>query len=422
MKNLNIDELYETTIESLENEGNGVCKINGMVVFVPKALPGEKVLIRITDIKKNFAKGKIYELITKSENRVKPNCPYYDECGGCNLRHQNRKSNIEFKKSKVENALKRIGKIDVKVEDVVECKKEDNYRNKASFKVEDNKIGFYRENTYQLIDIENCKLLEPEINKALEYVRGYLESNNNEIKTITIKLGNALNELLIDINSLNDKDIKIIDYLLDNLVNLKTIIFNGKVVYGNGYISQVINNLMFNCSSKSFFQVNDKQAEKLYDIAIKEAKVNSDDVVLDLYSGTGTITNLVSLHAKKVIGIEIVEDAVKDAISNAKLNNISNTSFICGDAGIKIKDIKEKIDIMFIDPPRKGLDKKTIDIIKKINPKKVIYISCNPVTMARDLNLLNDLYNVQKVIPVDMFVNTSHVECISVLKEKNIDL
>lgn len=420
INNLKIDEVYETIIESLENEGNGVCKINGMVVFVPKALPGEKVLVRITDVKKNFAKGKIYELIKESDKRVKPNCPYYDECGGCNLRHQDKKANIEFKKSKVENALKRIGKIDAKVEDVVTCKKEDNYRNKASFKVEDNKIGFYRENTYQLINIEECKLLEPEINKALNYIRSYLESNNNEIKTITIKLGNALNELLIDINSLDDNDIKIIDYLLDNLVNLKTVVFNSKIVYGNGYISQVINNLMFNCSSKSFFQVNDKQAEKLYDIAIKEAEVTSEDVVLDLYSGTGTITNLVALYAKKVIGIEIVEDAVKDAISNAKLNNISNTSFICGDAGVKIKDIKEKIDIIFIDPPRKGLDKKAIDIIKKMNPKKVIYISCNPVTMARDLNLLNDMYDVKKVIPVDMFVNTSHVECISILKKLDL--
>ena len=226
--------------------------------------------------------------------------------------------------------------------------------------------------------------------------------------------------MLIDINSLDDNDIKIIDYLLDNLVNLKTVVFNSKIVYGNGYISQVINNLMFNCSSKSFFQVNDKQAEKLYAIAIKEAEVTNQDVVLDLYSGTGTITNLVALYAKKVIGIEIVEDAVKDAISNAKLNNISNTSFICGDASVKIKDIKDKIDIIFIDPPRKGLDKKTIDIIKKINPKKVIYISCNPVTMARDLNLLNDIYSVKKVIPVDMFVNTSHVECISILKKLDL--
>ena len=175
---------------------------------------------------------------------------------------------------------------------------------------------------------------------------------------------------------------------------------------------------MFNVSAKSFFQVNVTQAEKLYDTAIKMAKLDKNDVVLDLYCGTGTITSVVSPHVKKVIGIEIVEDAVLDARENLKVNNINNVKFICGDAAKEISKIKDKIDVIIVDPPRKGIDRKAIAIMKKIHPKKIVYISCNPVTMARDLSYLTDLYDVKKVTPVDMFPNTSHVECVCLLNIK----
>lgn len=415
---IKIDEIYETEITSLENEGAGVCKINGMVVFVPKTLPGEKVRVRITEKKKNYARGKLVEILKESDKRVKSRCPFYEECGGCGLRHQTTSENLKFKKEKIKNALKRIGKIDVKVDDCLPSLKDDNYRNKVSFKVENDRIGFYGEGTYQLIDIDYCLLAESLINDALQVIRNYLKENNNEIKTITIRYGNALNELLIDIYSLNDTDIEILDYLTTNIKKLKTVIFNGKVVYGTGYIKEVTNGLMFNVSAKSFFQVNITQAEKLYDTAIKMAKLDKNDVVLDLYCGTGTITSVVSPHVKKVIGIEIVEDAVLDARENLKVNNINNVKFICGDAAKEISKIKDKIDVIIVDPPRKGIDRKAIAIMKKIHPKKIVYISCNPVTMARDLSYLTDLYDVKKVTPVDMFPNTSHVECVCLLNIK----
>ena len=315
--------------------------------------------------------------------------------------------------------LVQIGKIDIKVDDIVKSFKDNNYRNKANFKVEKNKIGFYVQGTYQLVDIDKCYLMQNEINEALSVIKTYLKENDNEVKNIVIKYGNALDEILIDITSSSDKDIKILNYLTVNVKNISTVIFNGKTVYGAGYIKQVSNGLMFNCSSKSFFQVNSMQAEKLYSLAIELSNLNKDDVVLDLYSGTGTIASIISGYVKKVIGIEINSDAVLDAKENLKINNINNVSFICGDAAKEISKIKEKIDVIFIDPPRSGIKRDAVAIMKKINPKKIVYISCNPVTMARDLNYLSDMYDVAKVIPVDMFPNTAHVETICLLKNNN---
>lgn len=415
---IKIDEIYETEITGLENEGSGVCKINQMIVFVPKALPGEKVRIRITEKKKNFARGKIVEILKSSDKRIESKCPYYKECGGCNLRHQTSEENLNFKKEKVKTAIRRIGKLDIKVEDIIPSLKEDNYRNKVSFKVEENRIGFYGEGTYQLIDIDYCLLAQKQINDSLNIIKKYLKENDNEIKSVTIKYGNAMDEILIDIYSLNNTDIKILDYLTTNINNLKSVLYNDKVVYGNGYIKEVSNGLMFNVSAKSFFQVNSVQTEKLYDEIIKQSKLSKEDVVLDLYCGTGTITSIVSKYVKKVIGIEIVEDAIIDAKENLKINNISNVKFICGDATKEINKIKEKVDVVIVDPPRKGIDRKAIAIMKKLSPKKIVYVSCNPVTMARDLSYLNDSYDVKKVVPVDMFPNTSHVETVCVLERK----
>ena len=415
---LKLDKVYEGVITNLENEGKGVLRLNGIVVFIPKALPGEKVRFRLIEKKKNYAVGKLINVVEKSDKRVEPKCPYYEECGGCNLRHQSDEENLAFKKEKVEIALKKIGKLDIKVNDVIPSSKNDYYRNKASFKVEDDKIGFYIEGTYQLVDIENCMLLDNCINDSLKIVRRYIQFNINNIKSVIIKKGNAKNEILIDIYSTDEKDIKIVDYLIKNINNLKTVIFNDKLCYGDGYITQIISGLMFNCSSKSFFQVNSYHVENLYNIAIKKANLKKKDVVLDLYSGTGTITCLLSKYVKNVIGIEIVEDAVNDAIKNAELNNISNVKFICGDVSKKITSIKESIDVIFVDPPRSGLERNLVSIIKNINPKKIVYISCNPVTLARDLSYFSDLYEAKEVTPVDMFPNTAHCESVCILERR----
>ena len=416
---LKIDEIYEAEVIALENEGKGVCKVGGIIVFVPKTLKGEKIRFRVTEIKKNFAKGKLVQVLKESDKRVKPSCPYYEECGGCNLRHQEMKENLKFKKEKIENALKRIGKIDKKVEDVIPSFKNDNYRNKISLKVEDDKIGFYGEGTYQLIDIDNCLLAVGEINEAIKVIRTYIKGFKNKIKTVTIKYGNAMDDILIDIYSLSQDDVGIINYLTSNISNLKTVIFNDKVIFGTGYIKEISNGLMFNCSSKSFFQVNGMQAEKMYDEAIKLAKLKKDDMVLDLYCGTGTIGMILSSHVKKVIGVEILVDAIINARENLRINDINNESFICGDASKVVSKIKEKIDVLFVDPPRAGVDRKAIAIIKKMMSRKIVYISCNPVTMARDLSYLNDMYDIKKIVPFDMFPNTSHVECVCILERKS---
>ena len=417
MFKVKVDDIFETEVIGLENEGKGVCKVHGMVCFVPKVLPGEKVRIRIVQKNKKFLRGKLINIIEESKNRIKPDCPYYEECGGCNLRHQTYKENLKFKKEKVETALKKIGKIDVKVNDIIPSAKENNYRNKVGLKIEDDKIGFYEEETYRIVNTDKCLLCDNEINNTLKVLKRYIEFNINQIENITIK-HSSLGEILIDIKSNNDLDVNILDYITTNVSRIKTVIFNDKIIYGNGYIKDITTNLVFNVSSKSFYQVNSSMIDTLYQTAIKEAKLKKDYIALDLYCGTGTVASIVSKYVKKVIGIEIVEEAVRDAKENIKLNNINNVSFICGDVTKEIIKIKDKIDVIFVDPPRKGVDRKAISIMKKISPKKIIYISCNPVTMARDLSYLSDLYDVKKVIPIDMFPNTSHVECVSLLKLK----
>ncbi len=412
-----IDEVYDVDITSLENEGKGVCKVGGMICFVPKVLPGEKVKIRITEIKKNYARGKLIDVLKPSDKRIDPNCPFYKDCGGCHLRHQSKEDNLLFKKEKVETALKRIGKVDIEVDDVIPCIKNDNYRNKMSFKVENNKIGFYEEGTYRLVSIDKCNLAENRINEILGVVKEYLNENENEIKMINVRESNITNELLIDIYSVNENDIDIASYLALN-ESVSTVIFNDKVVYGNGYINEITNGLMFKVSSNSFYQVNSIQVEKLYEQAIKMAELQKDEVALDLYCGTGTIACIISGYVKKVLGIELVDDAIIDAKENLITNNINNVRFICGDAAKEISKINEKVDVIFVDPPRKGIDRKAIAVMKKLAPKKIIYISCNPVTMSRDISYLTDLYDVKKVTPVDMFPNTEHVECICFLERR----
>ena len=394
-----IDEVYDVDITSLENEGKGVCKVGGMICFVPKVLPGEKVKIRITEIKKNYARGKLIDVLKPSDKRIDPNCPFYKDCGGCHLRHQSKEDNLLFKKEKVETALKRIGKVDIEVDDVI------------------NKIGFYEEGTYRLVSIDKCNLAENRINEILGVVKEYLNENENEIKMINVRESNITNELLIDIYSVNENDIDIASYLALN-ESVSTVIFNDKVVYGNGYINEITNGLMFKVSSNSFYQVNSIQVEKLYEQAIKMAELQKDEVALDLYCGTGTIACIISGYVKKVLGIELVDDAIIDAKENLITNNINNVRFICGDAAKEISKINEKVDVIFVDPPRKGIDRKAIAVMKKLAPKKIIYISCNPVTMSRDISYLTDLYDVKKVTPVDMFPNTEHVECICFLERR----
>ncbi len=418
MKNqvLKIDNIYECEIMYLENEGSGVTKINNFVIFVPKALVGELVKIKIVEIKKNYAVAKLLEIIKPSKHRVEPDCKYYNLCGGCNLRHQTQEKNIEFKQNKIDNAINKIGKININISSITESSQYDNYRNKAVFKVEKGKIGFYEQSSYFLVDISYCKLLNDNINKALKVIKDYLKDDiENQIYEITVRYALASDELLIDILS-KENEIKLVEYIKDNIKNIKSISLNSNLIYGDKYISEVVNNLMFKYSAKSFFQINTRQAENLYNY-ILNLDYNSNDIVLDLYSGVGTISSIISRKVKHVYGIEIEEEAIECANENIKLNNINNVTYIHGNADTLYK-IKDKIDVVILDPPRGGSNKKTLDQLLKLNPNKIIYISCNPVTLARDINYIyNFNYIINNIKAFDMFPNTSHVETVCLLQK-----
>ena len=380
--------------ERLNDQGQGIGYINNKIIFVPELLPGDKVLVQITKEKKNFMEGKIIEYLSLSKDRVKPICPYLN-CG-CALKSLNYQKQIEYKENKVKNILKKFSGLENVVIDIITSKKTNYYRNKITLKVKD-KVGYFKNKTNDFLAIEGCALADTRINEIIK-VLNTLDLNNT--KEITIK---AFDDVMI-----------IIDGVLD-ISALKeyvsSIYMNDKLVYGNKYITTTINNLTFQISKDSFFQVNTSMIETLYNEAIK--LVTNKGKALDLFCGTGTISLILSKHFKKVIGVEINKEAVECALENKKLDNINNVEFICGDANEVCKDLTA--DVVFVDPPRAGLSKEGIQNILKVNPEKIVYISCDPVTLARDLNVLKEKYIVEKVIPVDLFPNTYHVESVSLL-------
>lgn len=397
------------TIENLDHFGRGISHIDGKVVFIENALPCEEVDIEIIEDNKKYSIGKVVNYIKKSDKRVISECPYYSDCGGCALRNMSYDDTLEYKKNKVKNILSKYAGIDVDIE-VIENKNKNNYRNKIELKIKDGIVGFYKNNTHDIVSVDKCINAEDAINNFIPYIK-YLHINNGDA---TIKC-NYNNELLIIINTLDNINIDI-DKLCENN-KIVGIVLNGKTIYGeNNYIERV-DNLFFKESYNSFFQVNRYINSKLFSI-IKE-NITSKDTVLDLCCGVGTLSIVASENAKKVYGIEIVENAIKDALINAKMNKRDNVDFILGDAFSKIDLIKDDINVIITDPPRSGLNEKATESILNRECDKVIYISCDPITLARDLNMLKSKYNVKKVYIADMFSYTYHVESIWILSLKN---
>lgn len=410
---MKLNEIYETKILRLNNEGEGVAVIDNIVTFVKGALKGEFAKIKIKEIKKNYAVGEIIEIIESSNERIKPICPYFNYCGGCDLMHMSKNSQLEFKKDKVKNIFKKICNVDIKL-DKVNSYNELNYRNKVIFKVKNDKIGFYKNKSNEIIDIKECAISDFKINNCLKLIRKFIfENKDNNIKEIMIRVCN--NEVMIVLDNIkNDLITEFVDIFDKEII--KSIYIGEKLVYGESFLIQTINNLNFKVSPKSFFQINIETASNLYNEATKN--IENENTSVDLYSGTGTITMLLAKKSKKVIGIEIVKDAVEDAKNNMILNNIDNIIFKCGKVERIIDEIKNlDIDTLVMDPPRSGSDKKTLNDIMKLKPNKIIYISCNPVTLARDYNVLKEIYKIETINVFDMFPQTQHVETVCVLEK-----
>ena len=398
----------------LNNEAEGVALYNGFVIFVPSALINEEVRVKIVKVNKNYANAKIVKVLIPSEKRRIPVCPFYDKCGSCNLMHMEVSEQLDFKKYKVESVFKKIANIVINLDRAYSYNNL-NYRNKVVFRVEEDRIGYYRPKSNSLVDINECLICDEKINETLSKIRDFIKENtDHSIKEVMIRV--AKEELLVRFDNLNELYEEKIALIINNA---NSIYVGDKLIYGIPSINQKINDLVFDISPKSFFQVNFETASKLYEYALKD--IDDKNVCVDLYSGTGTITMLLAKKARRVIGIEVVEDAVKDAKNNLLLNNIDNVEFKQGKVEDLIDEIKDlNIDTLVMDPPRSGSDKKTLKSLLKIKPKEIVYISCNPVTLVRDYSILRSLYNIKEIKAFDMFPNTIHVETVMVLGKKDV--
>ena len=388
-------------IDRMDHFGNGIGNINGKIIFVKEALPGETVDVIITKDKKSFMEGTINTIIYKSSKRVEPFCKYFGVCGGCSLCHLTYENTLEYKKERVKNIL---SKFDIPKINVIKNENDLYYRNKIELKIVDGKLGFYEKSTHNLIEIKECKVTKKSINKSFEFVKNMKLENAN----VTIR-ANYNDEVLIIIDSkekpviLNPEDYKIVG-----------IVLNDKCIYGQDNFMEKINNLFFTVSYNSFFQVNNYINLELFNL-IKENIVGK--TVLDLYSGVGTLSIVASKVVDKVYSIEVIANAVKNALINAKINKCDNINFILGKVEDKIGFINDKIDTIIVDPARAGLDKKTIEVINNICPQRIIYVSCDTQSLANNLvDLAN--YEIKKFYILDMFSYTYHIECFCILDRK----
>lgn len=391
-------------IEKMDHLGRGIGYNDGKIVFVPKAVMGDILDIEIISNHRKYDIGKINKIIQSSDNRIVAKCSYYNECGGCHISNLKYFDQVGFKKDKIVDMFKRYLNIDINPR-VIDSEKEFEYRNKITYQVKNGKIGLIDINN-NFIEIDKCLLVSDRVNKLLGALK-----NEDLSKVTKIVIRECNNGLILSITG---------DMNVDNLVNeCLEIYINGVKKYSleEGYL--YIDNLKYRVSDKSFFQINTGTIKRLYDEIVRYGNFTGSERVIDLYCGVGSISLYVSRYVKSVLGIEIVKEAINDANYNKKINNIDNASFICSDVS-KIIDKNIDGDILIVDPPRAGLDKHTREIINNANIKKIIYVSCDPMTLVRDIQEL-DKYKLVEVSVVDMFPQTEHVECVSVLQRKNLE-
>ncbi|MDC4244762.1 23S rRNA (uracil(1939)-C(5))-methyltransferase RlmD [Clostridium perfringens] len=448
---------YIFDIISQGYEGEGIAKIdNKYPIFIEGALKGEKVKVRIVKVNKNFAYGKLIEVLEASEERVNPPCAIYKRCGGCKIQHASYKAQLDFKWDRVKDCVSKIGKLDPSIVKYPLGMEEPwRYRNKVQLPIGlingEVKIGFFAPRSHDIIDMESC-LIQDEIGeKVVKLTREWIEKFNIRpynvdgeydekgiVRHIMIRRGFTTNEVMIVLVTNGEKlphKEEFVDLMVKNIPGIKSVIQNinskktnvilgleSKTLWGEDTISDYIGDFRFNISPLSFFQVNPIQTEVLYGKALEYANLTGNEEVFDAYCGTGTITLFLSQKAKKVYGVEIIPQAIDNAWINAKENKVDNVEFFVGESEVVIPDLINKgvkADVVVVDPPRKGCDKKLLDAITNIDAKKIVYVSCDPSTLGRDLAILEENgYKTLEVQPVDMFPNTSHVENVAKLIKK----
>lgn len=388
-------------IEALDHQGRGIAKYEGKVYFVENALPDEEVEIEIKKQKKNIVEAKVkkYNKIN-NELRTEPLCPYYGACGGCDIMHI--KNQNQYKLDKLNNIINKYVDKSIKINEV-EKSENLNYRNKITLQVKNNKLGLYKKESNEIVEINECLLVKNKINEIIKIIKE--NQNLNNINQIIIK---NMEETMVTFKTNDNINA---EYLKDYV---DSIYINDKLIYGKDKIIEKMDKYNFLISSDSFFQVNTKMSTKMYNYI--DSLIKKTDIIFDLYCGTGTIGIFVHDKANKVIGLEINEDAIKDANENKKINNITNIEFYASDSA----NIKEKTNlkpnVIIVDPPRSGLSDKMIKDIISLNPETLIYVSCDPMTLARDIKKL-DSYEVVSIKGFNMFPNTYHVESVSLLKK-----
>lgn len=426
----------------IDEEGKGIVRIKGKEIHVPNLIEGETAVVELLFMK-NYIKAKVVRIEEKSKDRVTPKCPYFSQCGGCQLQHMSYEGQSEYKQKLIEKLMKPYHKVN----DILTMQEPYFYRNKIHSTMANDQSGriisgIYEENTHRIIPIEQCMIQDKRADEIIASVREIMktykmkpydeDTKQGFLRHILVKTGFVSNEImvvLITASQVFPGKNNFISTLLKKHPDITTIVMNinnrktsavlgtaEKVLYGKGYIEDTLCGCVFQISPSSFYQINPIQTEILYGKAIAMAKLTKNEVVLDAYCGIGTISLIVSSKVKSVIGVELNKDAVRDAIKNAKRNKISNAAFYNADAGdfmIDLANEKQNINTVFMDPPRSGSDERFLSSLVKLKPNKVIYISCNPVTQERDLKYLTkNGYRVEEIQPVDMFPHTYHVETV----------
>jgi 23S rRNA (uracil1939-C5)-methyltransferase len=437
---------YEMNIDRLGTNGEGVGRVDGFTVFVEGALAGERVLVKIVRIARAYAYGKLLDILQNSPLRIEPWCPYFKACGGCQLQHLTYDAQLDYKTEKVRDALERIGHLrDVTVHPAIGMDEPWNYRNKAQFPVGLVKgrpvLGFYAARSHNLINIEQCPIQHEVINRVMCLMREFIQTYNipvyeesthrGVLRHVVIKVGFRSHQLMVIVvtNGELHRKKEMVSLLKDGLPGITSIIQNVQTkktnvvlgeknitLWGSDSILDAIGDLKFRISPLSFFQVNPVQIEKLYGKVLEYANLTGKEKVVDAYCGIGTISLFLAGKAAKVYGVEAIPQAVQDAKENAGLNGIENAEFLEGRSEAvlpRLSGLGLHPDVVVVDPPRKGCDPKLLNAIVKMAPERMIYVSCNPATLARDLNLMSENgYQAEEVQPVDLFPQTMHVETV----------